>query len=33
MPPFVVHLALVAATVAVERTVHWLFDDMQSEEG
>lgn len=31
MPPFMLSLLLVAATVAVERGVHWLFDEMQAE--
>jgi hypothetical protein len=32
MPPFIVRIALIAATVAVERSVHWLFDEMQKED-
>lgn len=32
MPPVVGRLALAAAFVAVERTVHWIFDELQADD-
>jgi hypothetical protein len=32
MPPFMFQVLLVAATVAAERLVHWVFDELQSGE-